>query len=129
VILSQKEFSDKGLKSQHKAGWVLYFSNGTWAWNMGSGDRRLTYERENGQIMPLNDGKWHQLTMTYNHLRSEVRLFYDGDNKVLYKVSDKEGFDFTSTAPLVLGGEGYRQLQQAGSCRKLQKAQKNCRSW
>jgi exonuclease III len=104
VILSQKVFPDKGLASQHNSGWVLYFSHGTWAWNMGSGDRRITYERENGINMPLNDGKWHQLTMTYDSGKSEVRLFYDGINKILYHVSDKDGFDFSSTSPLVIGG-------------------------
>lgn len=106
VILSQKEFADKGLASQKNPGWVLYYSDGTWAWNMGSGKRRITYERENGKWMPLNDGKWHQLTMTYNSANSEVRLFYDGDNKVLYKVSDAVGFDFSNTgaSPLFIGG-------------------------
>ena len=114
VILSQKVFTDKVLASQHKPGWVLYFSDGTWAWNMGSGDRRITYERDNGKIMPLNDGKWHQLTITYDSAKSEVRLFYDGINKVLYHVSDEEGFDFTSTSPLVIGGGGVDKTPPTG---------------
>ncbi len=106
VLLSQKEFVDNSLASQKEAGWVFYFSGGTWAWNMGSGDRRITYERENGRHMPLNDGRWHQLTMTYSSTRSEIRLFYDGENKVTYHVSDGEGFDFTSSRPLVVGWDG-----------------------
>ncbi|MHC4822345.1 MAG: LamG-like jellyroll fold domain-containing protein, partial [Planctomycetota bacterium] len=100
VLLSQKEFADNSLASQREAGWVFYVSGGTWAWNMGSGDRRITYERENGRHMPMNDGRWHQLTMTYSSALSEVRLFYDGENKVTYHVSDAEGFDFTSAGPL-----------------------------
>ena len=56
--------------------------------------------------MPLNDGRWHQLTMTYSSTRSEIRLFYDGENKVTYHVSDAEGFDFTSSRPLVVGWDG-----------------------
>ena len=106
VLLSQKEFSDNSLASQKEAGWVFYVSGGTWAWNMGSGARRITYERENGRQMPLNDGRWHQLTMTYSSTRSEIRLFYDGENKVTYHVSDAEGFDFTSSRPLVVGWDG-----------------------
>jgi len=106
VIISQKEFIDNSLASQKRSGWLLYSSCGTWAWNMGSGTRRITYERENGKHMPLNDGKWHQLTMTYNSARSEIRLFYDGDNKALYNVSDSVGFNFTSTSPVTVGWKG-----------------------
>ena len=106
VVLSQKTFEDNSLASQKQPGWVFYVSNGTLAWNMGSGDRRITYERENGIHMPLNDGRWHQLTMTYSGDRAEVRLFYDGDNKVWYKVKDADGFDFTNPNPLVVGWDG-----------------------
>lgn len=103
VLLSQKEFPDKSLASQKNPGWVLYLSGGTWAWNMGSGKRRITHERDNGRHMPLNDGKWHQLSMTYDSKKSEVRLYYDGLNKAIYHVNDSIGFDFSGNHPLVLG--------------------------
>jgi hypothetical protein len=103
VVVSQKEFPDNSLASQKQTGWVFYSSGGTWAWSMGSGSRRITYERENGRRMPLNDGRWHQLTMTYNSELSEIRLFYDGVNWVLYYVGDSDGFDFTSASPMVVG--------------------------
>jgi len=106
VIVSQKECPDNSLTSQKQPGWVFYTSGGTWAWNMGSGSRRITYERDNGRHMPLNDGRWHQLTMTYSSERSEIRLFYDGVNRVSYHVSDSNGFDFTSTSPMVAGWAG-----------------------
>ncbi len=101
VLLSQKDFLDKSINSQKNKGWVLYTSGGTFAWNVGSGDRRLNYERENGDKMPLCDGEWHQLTMTYSKQQSEVRLYYDGHNKAIYKV----GFDFTNDNPLVIGAK------------------------
>lgn len=104
VLLSQKDTESNSLASQKVPGWVFYMSGGTWAWNMGSGDRRLTYERDNGEHMPLNDGRWHQLTMTYDSALAEVRLYYDGINKAIYNLSDSEGFDFTSTQPLIVGG-------------------------
>ena len=66
VLLGQKDIADNGLASQKQKGWVFYASDGTWARNMGSGDRRLTYERDNGEHMPINDGRWHQLTMTFD---------------------------------------------------------------
>ena len=103
VVLSNKEFYDNSLASQKNAGWVFYVSHGTWAWSVGSGSRRLTYERDNGQRMPLNDGRWHQLAMTYSAERSEIRLFYDGVNWVTYHVTDSDGFDFTSPNPIAVG--------------------------
>jgi endonuclease/exonuclease/phosphatase (EEP) superfamily protein YafD len=113
VVLSHKEFVDNSLASHKQSGWVFYISGGTWAWNMGSGARRITYERDNGEHMPLNDGRWHQLTMTYDSARSEIRLFYDGHNKVVYNVDDSMGFDFTSGTPLVVGWAGTEASQQA----------------
>jgi endonuclease/exonuclease/phosphatase (EEP) superfamily protein YafD len=53
--------------------------------------------------MPLNDGRWHQLAMTYSSEQSVIRLFYDGDNKVTYNVRDSDGFDFQNSSPLVVG--------------------------
>jgi exonuclease III len=53
--------------------------------------------------MPLNDGRWHQLTMTFDPARSLVRLFYDGENRASYNVADSDGFAFGSAAPLVVG--------------------------
>jgi len=103
VLLSHKEFDDNSLASQKNPGWVFYMSNGTWAWNVGSGSRRLTYERDNGHRMPLNDGRWHQLAMTYSASHSQIRLFYDGVNWVSYHVADSDGFDFTASNPTTVG--------------------------
>lgn len=99
VFLSQKEFNSKGITSQKNPGWVLYSSGGTFAWSIGSGNRRINYERDNGYKMPVNDGEWHQLTISYNKKLSEFRLYYDGINKAIYNV----GFDFTNNEPLVIG--------------------------
>ena len=115
VMLSLKEFADNSLASQKQSGWVFYISDGTWAWNMGSGGRRITYERDNGEHMPLNDGRWHQLTMTYDIARSEVRLFYDGQNRVVYNVDDSVGFDFTSGSPSASAGAGGSTSAGAGA--------------
>lgn len=103
TILGQKKFQNKSLESQKNAGWTYYISNGTWAWNMGSGNRRITHERDNGTHMPLNDGKWHQLTMTYDSKNGIVSLYYDGNNKALYNVRDAVGFNFANDLPIVAG--------------------------
>lgn len=104
VLLSQKEFGDRSLASQKSPGWVIYASGGTWAWNMGSGKRRITHEHDRPARMPLNDGKWHQLAMTYDATQAEVRLYYDGDAKAVYHVGPD--FDFSNAQPITAGGPG-----------------------
>ena len=99
VFLSKKNFSNKGIVAQKNIGWVLYSSGGTFGWSVGSGDRRINYERDNGEKMPINDGEWHQITITYSKEQAEFRLYYDGQNAAIYNV----GFDFANTEPLVIG--------------------------
>lgn len=101
VFLSQKDFPAKGINSQKNPGWAIYSSGGGLAWSIGSGTRRLSYERDNGNRRPLSDGKWHQLTMTYEKERSEIRLYLDGVNQAIYNV----GFDFKGTSPLTIGAK------------------------
>ncbi len=99
VFLSQKDFTGKGITAQKSAGWALYSSGGTFAWSIGSGSRRIKYERDNGKRMPVNDGQWHQLTLTYSKELSRFCLYYDGHNRAIYNV----GFDFLNDEPLVIG--------------------------
>ena len=115
VLLSQKEFADNSLASQKNPGWAFYTSGGTWAWSMGAGLRRITYERDNGQHMSLNDGEWHQLAMTFSADRAQVRLYFDGANWVTYNVTDSNGFDFSNPNPTVVGWDGSEADAQAGS--------------
>ncbi|MCQ0111000.1 Metal-dependent hydrolase, endonuclease/exonuclease/phosphatase family [Zhouia amylolytica] len=103
VLLSQKPFVTSDLESQKIPGWVFYMSDGTWAWNVGSGSRRITYERDNGSIMPLNDGAWHLLGMTYDASKGEIRLYYDGINRAIYNLSDQKGLKFENDYMLSIG--------------------------
>ncbi|MEM6376758.1 MAG: endonuclease/exonuclease/phosphatase family protein [Bacteroidota bacterium] len=99
VLLSQKDFKHKGIKAQQNAGWVLYTSGGNLGWSVGSGDRRINYERDNGMHQPLCDDNWHQISLTFNKTLSEFRLYYDGHNIAFYKVQ----FDFSNDEPLRIG--------------------------
>jgi len=99
VFLSQKDFTNKGIIAQKNVGWSLYSSDDTFGLSIGSGDRRINYERDNGKKTPINDGEWHQMTITYSKENSEFRLYYDGHNKAIYKVN----FDFTNNLPLRIG--------------------------
>ncbi len=102
VLLSQKEFGNKGITTQKNSGWALYTSGGTFAWSIGSGERRVNYERDNGGQLPINDGVWHQITMTYEKATSELWIYYDGQNKAIYNV----GFDFSNNEPIRIGATG-----------------------
>ncbi len=101
VLLAQKNFKKKGITTQKNRGWVLYSYNGTFAFSIGSGDRRVTYERDNGQKMPINDGAWHQISLTYHKANSEFRIYYDGMNKAIYTAN----FEFNNNEPLIVGSE------------------------
>jgi hypothetical protein len=99
LLLSQKAFPSKGITAQKNSGWAIYSSGGTFAWSVGSGSRRVTHERGNGNRLPLTDGQWHQLTLTYSQANSEFRLYYDGKNRAVYRVN----FDFSNDHALVIG--------------------------
>lgn len=99
VFISQKDFKNKAIGEQKNPGWAIYSSGGTFAWCIGSGKRRINYERNNSDKMPINDRKWHQLALTYSKKLTEARLYYDGRNVAAYKV----GFDFTNREPLTIG--------------------------
>lgn len=99
VFFSQKDFSNKGIIAQKNAGWALYSSNGTFGWSIGSGERRINYERDNGEKMPVDDGNWHQITITFCKENSEFRLYFDGHSKAIYKVN----FDFSNKNPFRIG--------------------------
>jgi hypothetical protein len=40
-LISQKQIVNTGLTEQKKQGWLFYYAGGTWAFNMGTGKRRL----------------------------------------------------------------------------------------
>ena len=112
VVLSQKQIPDNSLRTHKQKGWAFCVCNGTWAWNIGSGNRRLTYERDNGQHMPINDGRWHQLVVAYDHSNSLIRLYYDGINRATYNIADKDQFNFSNESPLTIGWDGEVDISE-----------------
>ena len=56
--------------------------------------------------MPVNDGRWHQLVAVYDHSNALIRLYYDGINRAIYNIADKDGFDFSNESPLTVGWAG-----------------------
>lgn len=108
VLLSQKLFPHNSLAAQKEPGWVFYISNGTWAWNIGAGRRRITYERDNGEHQSINDGRWHQLTMAYDHDLGQVWLYFDGVQRAIYNLKDSAGFEFATSQVMHAGWHGAK---------------------
>ncbi len=113
VLISTKSMDNYGLSSQKQQGWAFLCSNGTWGWNMGSGNRRITYERSNGEYFRINDGRWHQLAMTYHSSKGLIRLYFDGKNLATYNVKDTGNFEFGSSNPLLVGWAGEPETRPA----------------
>ncbi|MEM7455208.1 MAG: endonuclease/exonuclease/phosphatase family protein [Planctomycetota bacterium] len=103
VLLSTRDVPDNSLVSQKQKGWTFSICNGTFAWSMGSGNRRISYERSNGEFLTVNDGRWHQLAMTHSASEGLIRLYYDGRNVAIYNIVDHSGFEFGNELPLSVG--------------------------
>lgn len=109
ILVSNKAVPDNSLGSQKSKGWAFSFANGTWGWNVGSGNRRVSYDRFNGEYMRINDGRWHQLAMTHEASRGLIRLYFDGRNLVTYNIKDSSGFDFGNEDRISVGWDGDPQ--------------------
>lgn len=80
ALLSNKKSDsnkDKGLllTTQKNGSYMISVSNG----NGVQYDYRPTVERQ-----PLNDGNWHQIGISFDATRQELRLYYDGRNVAIY---------------------------------------------
>lgn len=118
VIVASKQFDPNRSDTETKTGFALFMYEGTWGFNLGQDVRiknlyvgkdttivgRLTYKRENGEYLPINDGEWHQFTMTYNNDQKNLRLYFDGINRVTYQTEHMG--EFASSSPLVIGADG-----------------------
>ncbi len=108
VILSNADFSTKpmGIYGRRRIsnGFTLYSQNGAWGWNIGNGRLHYNYEPIAAD-QAVNHNKWHNLVFSYNAVKKEARLFYDGINRVILSLGDLDGSDFRSDLPLRIGGD------------------------
>lgn len=69
-------------------GWAISLQpNGSWAWNIGTGERRLDY-MPTVQRQPLADGQWHTIGWTFAAQERIVRLYYDRELVAVYSLDD-----------------------------------------
>nr|WP_295865012.1 LamG-like jellyroll fold domain-containing protein [uncultured Chitinophaga sp.] len=67
-------------------GWELGVqANGAWYWQAVNNNARYTYY-PTPQRQSIRDGKWHQLTYSYDAAKKEAALYYDGLQVAIYHV-------------------------------------------
>nr|WP_121270895.1 endonuclease/exonuclease/phosphatase family protein [Pedobacter schmidteae] len=77
-------------------------AGGTWYWTAVCGKTRYEY-RPTLQRQPVNDGKWHQLSFSFNDEKKEVRMYYDGKNVAIYYTPQLTSL-LTKHSQLTIGG-------------------------
>lgn len=69
-------------------GWAIALQpNGSWAWNIGDGEKRLDYLPLSSR-QQINDGKLHYLAFSVNFSSRTVWLYYDGMQVAVYSLDE-----------------------------------------
>ena len=75
------------LESGKKSGWAIFLQpNGAWGWNIGDGKNRLDYLPST--LQRVNDGKWHQIAVSFYLDKKTAWLFFDGRHVAIYSLSE-----------------------------------------
>ena len=83
------------------SGWLITTrENGAWALNLSDGEEEYNYRPTKRQV--INDGQWHQILISVERPKNEVRMYFDGENVAIYNLG-KLG-DLASTLRTVVGG-------------------------
>jgi exonuclease III len=75
------------LESGIKAGWTVFMQpNGAWGWNIGDGKYRLDYLPTS--LQKINDGKWHEIAISFYIDKQTAWLYFDGRHVAIYSLSE-----------------------------------------
>lgn len=87
----------------NNVGWAIICQpDGSWALNLGDGDRRLDY-RPTAPRQQINDNAWHQIVFSVNKKTQEAHIYFDGVNVAIYNI--KGIGSLNSQLPTVLGSD------------------------
>jgi len=87
---------------ESKVGWRIGVQpNGAWFWSMDNDKIHHDYF-PTAQRQTIKDGNWHQLAFTYDAIKEEAWLYYDGLNVAILYLP---GFIKLATEQLQTGGE------------------------
>ncbi len=75
------------LESGKKSGWTIFMQpNGAWGWNIGDGKNRLDYLPST--LQKINDGKWHEIAVSFYLDKKTAWLYFDGRHVAIYSLSE-----------------------------------------
>jgi exonuclease III len=75
------------LASEKKIGWSIFMQpNGAWGWNIGDGNARLDYLPTTKQA--INDGTWHQISVSFYLDKKTAWLYFDERHVAIYSLSE-----------------------------------------
>ncbi len=75
------------LESGKELGWTIFLQpNGAWGWNIGDGKNRLDYLPST--LQRINDGKWHEIAVSFYLDKKTAWLYFDGRHVAIYSLSD-----------------------------------------
>ncbi len=96
-IMSNKKWNDAT-----SSGWTMGTKeNGAWYWQVSDGQKQYAYE-PTAQRQAINDGNWHQLTVTISRERNEMWMYLDGKNVAIYRINGLKSLE--SELRTVIGG-------------------------
>ena len=96
-IVSNKKWNDA-----ESSGWTMGTKdNGAWYWQVSDGETQYAYEPTT-QRQAVNDGNWHQLTVSVNREQNEMWMYLDGKNVAIYRISGLKSLE--SELRTVIGG-------------------------
>ena len=77
----------KSLASGKLAGWTIFMQpNGAWGWNIGDGKYRLDYLPT--KLQRINDGKWHEISISFYLKKKTAWLYFEGKHVAIYSLSE-----------------------------------------
>lgn len=96
LITNKKSYykEDAGfiISTQENGSWMVAFTDG----KNDQWEYKPTVERQ-----PINDGMWHQLGITHDADKQEMRMYYDGKNVAIYCTNGNR--NLSSSLPFRLG--------------------------
>lgn len=80
--------------------------NGAWYLSLNDGKNSYTYQ-PTAQRQAINDGKWHQLTVSVDKTKGEVWMYLDGRNVAIYQIEGLKSLE--SKFRTIIGGSDEEQ--------------------
>lgn len=99
--------TNKATEHPDAPGWCIGTrDNGAWYLNLSDGKTTYTYE-PTAPRQAVNDGRWHQITVSVDKQKGEARMYFDGRNRAIYQLEGLKSLD--SPLRTVIGGSDENQ--------------------